>query len=186
MSTRLQEEIKQTKPFASLEQEALLSIERTAALLGHGIAEALKPHGVTPTQYNVLRILRGAGPGGLCRYEVGERLVTPVPDVTRLLDRLEQMGLVARARGAADRRHIMSRITPRGLRLLRQLDEPIVEIHRQQLGHLVTASLRRLIDLLAAARERAGPSTSGSGNADGARSSPPREREGDSKGGDRR
>ena len=152
---RLREEIKQTRPFASLEQEALLSIERTAAVLGHSMAEALKPYGVTPTQYNVLRILRGAGEKGLCRNDVRGRLVAQVPDVTRLLDRLEEMGLIERQRDAADRRLVTSRISPEGLRLLDRLDEPIIEMHRQQLGHMSKRNLRTLIDLLAAARQKA-------------------------------
>ena len=85
----LQDELKQARPFKQVEEEAYLSIMRTAALLEHQVAQALKPHGVTATQYNVLRILRGAGSEGLCRNEVGDRLVTTVPDVTRLLDRME-------------------------------------------------------------------------------------------------
>ena len=152
MPTRLRDEIKQTKPFVSLEQEALLSIERTAAVLGHSMAEALKPFGVTPTQYNALRILRGAGPDGLCRNEVGERLIARVPDVTRLLDRLEEMGLIARERDTDDRRLVKTRITPAGLKLLARLDGPVAAAHREQLGHMGERSLRALIDLLAEAR----------------------------------
>src|SRR5690242_20838864 len=102
MTPSLQNEIKQTKPFASLEQEAMLNIERTAALLGHQLEQALKAFGVTPTQYNVLRILRGAGEHGLCRHEVRDRLIAQVPDVTRLLDRLEEMKLIERERDSVD------------------------------------------------------------------------------------
>lgn len=152
MTSRLQDEIKQTRPFATLEQEALLSIERTAAVLGHQLAEALKPHGITPTQYNVLRILRGAGEAGLCRHEVRDRLVAQVPDVTRLLDRLETAGLIIRQRESDDRRYVTTRITPAGLALLEELDSGICQIHRNQLGHLGEERLRDLIDLLAAAR----------------------------------
>jgi len=152
MPTRLRDEIKQTRPFTSLEQEALLSIERTAAVLGHSMAEALKGYGITPTQYNALRILRGAGEGGLCRNEVRERLVARVPDVTRLLDRLEEMGLVARERDTSDRRLVTTRITRDGLKLLARLDEPVAEAHQRQLGHIDERSLRALIDLLAEAR----------------------------------
>ena len=154
MSMTLQHELRQTKPFTSLEAEAALSIARTAALLGSELAETLKPHGLTPTQYNVLRILRGAGEDGLCRYEVGDRLVSPVPDVTRLLDRLEEAGLVRRARDAEDRRQVKARITSQGLDLLAQLDEVLDVLHRRQIGHLGAERLRALIDLLAAARER--------------------------------
>jgi DNA-binding MarR family transcriptional regulator len=151
----LQRELKQAKPFRSLEQEALLSIERTAALLGHGVADALRPYDITPTQYNVLRILRGAGEEGLCRNEVRDRLVSQVPDVTRLLDRMEQMELVERERAEADRRMVFTRITRKGTQLLARLDEPVARLHHQQLGHLGPARLRTLIDLLAATR-RAG------------------------------
>jgi len=153
MTPGLQNEIKQTKPFASLEQEAMLNIERTAALLGHQLEQALKPFGITPTQYNVLRILRGAGDRGLCRHEVRERLVAQVPDVTRLLDRLEEMKLIARERDAADRRLVNTHITTHGLELLEELDQPVIDFHKAQLGHLGKEKLRTLIDLLSTARE---------------------------------
>lgn len=152
MTTRLRDEIRQTKPFVSLEQEAQLSIERTAAVLGHATAEALKPYGITPTQYNVLRILRGAGPAGLCRNEVRDRLVTQVPDVTRLLDRMEETGLVERIRDTADRRMVNTHITRAGLNVLEELDAPIAEIHRRHLGHMSRRDLQQLIELLALAR----------------------------------
>src|SRR4030081_1390177 len=98
MSRALRDEIRQTRPFDSLEQEALLSIERTAAVLMHSFADSLKPHDIIPTEYNVLRILRGAGPAGLCRHEVRDQLVGVRAAVTRLLDRMEDAGLVARER----------------------------------------------------------------------------------------
>ena len=152
MAINLQQELRQTKPFASLEAEAVLSIARTAALLDNQLTEALKPHGLTPTQYNVLRILRGAREGGLCRYEVAGRLVTPGPDVTRLLGRLEEAGHVSRTRDPEDRRQVLTRITGQGLALLGELDEVLGELHRDQLGHLGEERLRTLIDLLARAR----------------------------------
>lgn len=154
MPSRLRDEIKQTKPFESLEQEAQLSIQRTAAVLDHAFADALKPHGITPTQYNVLRILRGAGAAGLCRNEVRDRLVAQVPDVTRLLDRMEEGGLVERERDTGDRRLVNTRITRAGLALLERLEDPIAAVHRRQLGHLGARRLRELIDLLAEARRR--------------------------------
>jgi DNA-binding MarR family transcriptional regulator len=153
MPTDLRREIKQAKPFQSLEQEAMLNLERTTAVLSHAIAEALKPHGITPTQYNVLRILRGAGTPGLCRNEVRDRLVSQVPDVTRLLDRLEEAGLIERSRDAADRRLVTTRITAKGQQMLRELDAPVVEMHRRQLGHMTREQLRTLIELLGVARE---------------------------------
>src|SRR3982750_1704294 len=124
MSQTLRDEIRQTRPFDSLEQEALLAVERTAAVLMHRFADALKPHGITPTQYNVLRILRGAGAAGLFRNEIRDRLVAQVPDVTRLLDRMEDAGLVERERGETDRRLVTTRITRQGLQLLKRLDAP--------------------------------------------------------------
>lgn len=151
----LRHEIKQTRPFSSLEQEVQLNIERTAAVLGHAFAEALKPYGITPTQYNALRILRGAGKAGLCRNEVRERLIAQVPDVTRLLDRLEEMKLVERVRSTTDRRLVATHITGAGNALLRELDEPIAEAHARHLGHMAPSQLKQLNELLAVARERA-------------------------------
>jgi DNA-binding MarR family transcriptional regulator len=151
MST-LRDEIKQTKPFRSPEQEASLNIGRTAAVLDHGLTDALKVYGVTGTQYNVLRILRGAGSEGLCRYEIAERMINQVPDVTRLLDRLEEAGLVTRKRDVQDRRQVQTRITEKGLDLLSRLDQPIDELHRKQLGHLTPEQLNILTELLTLAR----------------------------------
>jgi DNA-binding MarR family transcriptional regulator len=153
MTTTLREEIKQTRPFASLEQEAHLSVERTAAILGHAVAEVLKPYGITRTQYNALRILRGAGGDGLCRNEVRERLVSQVPDASRLLDRMEAAGLIRRERDAADRRFVTTRITDEGLRVVDELDGPIEALHRRRLGVLDARELRTLIGLLARLRE---------------------------------
>lgn len=152
MASDLRREIKQRKPFGSLEQEAQLAIERTAAVLGHAFAEALKPYGITGTQYNVLRILRGAGAAGLCRNEVRERLIAQVPDVTRLLDRLEDAGLIERARDGVDRRQVSTRITDAGRGLLRTLDAPVAAEHQRLLGHLSASELRTLSTLLARAR----------------------------------
>jgi len=154
--SKLQEELRQSKPFATLEQEALLSIERTAAILSHGVADALRRYDITPTQYNVLRILRGAGEQGLCRNEVRDRLVAQVPDVTRLLDRMEQMGLVDRERAANDRRMVFTRVTRKGLQLLARIDDPVTHLHQRQLGHMGAAKLRTLIRLLAEARHGSG------------------------------
>ncbi|HEX8393224.1 MAG TPA: MarR family transcriptional regulator [Longimicrobium sp.] len=153
MPNRLQDDLRQTRPFSSLEQEAHLSVQRTEAVLGHAVAEMLKPFDITPTQYNVLRILRGAGEEGLCRNDVRDRMVAKVPDVTRLLDRMEAAGLVQRERGGSDRRYVTTRITAQGLRLVDSLDEPVAALHRRMLGHMDELELRTLIDLLARARE---------------------------------
>jgi DNA-binding MarR family transcriptional regulator len=154
MPRNLQTELKRSKPFSSLEQEAMLSLARTAARLDHDMLDVLKPYRLTPTQYNALRILRGAGPDGLCRNEVRDRLVARVPDATRLLDRLEETGLVVRGREGEDRRFVRARITRKGLDLLARLDQVVIDLHQQQLGHLGRAKLRTLIDLLAEARDR--------------------------------
>jgi DNA-binding MarR family transcriptional regulator len=153
MIPKLKDEIRQSRPFNSLEQEAMLSVSRTDAVLGYAIIEALKPYDITPTQYNVLRILKGARPGGLCREDIRQRLISQVPDVTRLLDRMEEAGLVGRERDSADRRQVTSRITDKGLAILEKLDDPIAKAHEQQLGHMTKAELRTLITLLARARE---------------------------------
>ena len=154
MPRSLQTELKRSKPFSSLEQEAMLSLARTAARLDHDMLDVLKPYRLTPTQYNALRILRGAGPDGLCRNEVRDRLVARVPDTTRLLDRLEETGLVVRGREGGDRRFVRARITRKGLDLLARLDQVVIDLHQQQLGHLGRTKLRALIDLLAEARDR--------------------------------
>ena len=154
MATRLRDEIKQSRAFRSPREEAYLSVVRTAAVLGHGFAEPLKEFGITGTQYNVLRILRGAGESGLCRNEVRDRLVAQVPDVTRLLDRMEVAGHIARERDADDRRLVTTRITAAGRRLLEELEAPVAAIHQRQLGHMTDAQLKTLIDLLAVAREQ--------------------------------
>jgi DNA-binding MarR family transcriptional regulator len=154
MTVKLKDEIRQSKPFDSLEQEAMLNISRTDAVLGYVTIEALKPFDITPTQYNVLRVLKGAGPNGLCREDIRQRLISQVPDVTRLLDRMEEAGLVGRERDSADRRLVTSRITNAGLALLEKLDAPIAKAHEQQLGHMTKPELRTLIALLAKARER--------------------------------
>ena len=147
----LHDELKMNKPFKTVEEEALLSIVRTAAVFEHDFAESLKPFGLTPTQYNVLRILRGS-PDGLCRNEVGERLVTKVPDVTRLLDRMERCGLIQRQRKGNDRRYVTTRITDKGMKLVDRLDREMSGIHARQLGHLGEKKTRDLIKLLSEAR----------------------------------
>jgi DNA-binding MarR family transcriptional regulator len=152
MTERLKEELKQKKPFASAEQEAFLNLQRTADALMRGLEELLKPSGLTQTQYNVLRILRGARPEGLLCRELSERMVTRDPDITRLLDRLERRGLIGRLRDRKDRRGITARITAAGERLVSKLDAPVGRLHRRQLSHLGALKLRRLIDLLEGAR----------------------------------
>jgi DNA-binding MarR family transcriptional regulator len=156
MAARLRDEIKQQKAFESLEQEALLNVLRTADALMQRLSAVLKPFKLSHSQYNVLRILRGAGPEGLACREIAGRMVSRDPDITRLLDRLEARGLVRRARGEQDRRVVMARTTPEGLRILAQLDEPMAEVGRRQLTHLGERRLQMLIQLLELARQRSG------------------------------
>jgi DNA-binding MarR family transcriptional regulator len=152
VTSRLQKEIKQTKPFSSLEEEVILNLARTNEYLGSRASEVFKRADLTGTQYNALRILRGAGPEGLSCREIGERMVTTVPDVTRLLDRLEARGLISRERPAHNRRQVITRVTEAGLLLLSELDEPVKESHRRLAGHLGEKQLKTLNRLLEALR----------------------------------
>ncbi len=126
---------------------------RTADLLTRGAFGVLKAEDLSSTQYNVLRILRGA-PEGLPCGEIAGRMITRDPDVTRLLDRMEKRGLISRARDSRDRRMVQARIAPEGLKLVNRLDEPVQKIHRKLLGHLGKERLRALAVLLAAARTK--------------------------------
>ena len=135
------------------EEAAFLDLVRTWDLLSRGPAQVLKTEDLSATQYNVLRILRGA-PDGLPCGEIASRMITRDPDVTRLLDRMEKRGLISRCRETKDRRMVMTRITPEGLKVLARLDEPMVEAHRKQLGHLGKDRLLALTELLGAARAK--------------------------------
>ena len=152
MSPDLKQELKQEKPFRSLHQEAELNLIRTANLLTDSFEQMLKPYGITGTQYNVLRILRGAEPGGLCRHEVSSRLLNRMPDATRLLDRMEDAGLVTRSRNTEDRRLVTTHLTKKGRQLVDSLDDVVETRHQSQLGHLSEKELRSLIELLTLAR----------------------------------
>ncbi len=149
---RLKEELKQGKPL-SPEAEVFLNVLRTADLLVRRESELLKSAGLTFSQYNVLRILRGAGAEGVRCADVAERMVNRDPDVTRLLDRLEGQGLAVRQRSQADRRVVTTRITAAGKELLSRLDEPTEALLKRQLGHLSRTELRTLSVLLEQARE---------------------------------
>ena len=158
MRRRLRQAIKQRKPFQSLQQEVFLEVLRTGHALVQDLVALLKPHGLTQPQYNVLRILRGARPAGLPTGEVGERMVASrEPDVTRLLVRMEQLGLVARERRADNRRVVHVRITRAGLRLLRLLDAPVARMHAAQLRHMTRRELASLAGLLERARREGQP-----------------------------
>jgi DNA-binding MarR family transcriptional regulator len=136
----------------SLESEALLNILRTAGYVDAGVAEVLRPADLSPSQYNVLRILRGAGKAGLACGEIAGRMVARDPDVTRLLDRLAGRGFIARSRESKDRRVVTVRITAGGLRVLQGLDGAIERFTHDCLGKLGAQSLRALIESLEMAR----------------------------------
>ena len=138
------------------EEHLFVQIQRTAEALMWGVAGLLKPSGLTPTQYNALRILRGAGDEGLACREVSERLIHRDPDITRLLDRLEAQGLVRRERAQQDRRVVTAYITTEGADVLAALDAPMLELHARQLGHLGPERVAALCELLDEARGQAG------------------------------
>jgi DNA-binding MarR family transcriptional regulator len=153
MPGKIQQELKLTKSLGSLEEEVFLNVQRTANVLNQGLNALLKQFDLTGTQYNVLRILRGAGPAGLAAGEIGERMITRDPDVTRLLDRLEKRGLAERWRCTDDRRVVWTRITPVGVELIAPLDGPILELHARMLSPLGTERLQLLVALLEEARD---------------------------------
>jgi DNA-binding MarR family transcriptional regulator len=150
---RLQAELKQTRPFAQIEEEAMLNVVRTSEVLQARMAAFLKQYDLSPVQYNVLRILRGAGDGGATCSQIGERLLTRDPDITRLLDRMEARGLIARARSTEDRRVVMTRITAEGLALLGSIDQPLRKMSRSRIGKLGANALAELIAGLERVRE---------------------------------
>jgi DNA-binding MarR family transcriptional regulator len=142
-------------PQTQLEGQVFVDLLRTADALARGAEALLKPTGLSATQYNVLRILRGAGPEGLACREVGGRMISRDPDITRLMDRMESRGWIARARGEEDRRVVKTRLTAEGLRVLAELDAPVQKLHRRQLHHLPSKVLRQLSRLLERARRQA-------------------------------
>ena len=139
----------------SIEEAVFLDMLRTTDLLSRRLVPVLKDEDLSPAQYNVLRILRGASPEGLSCGEIGNRMITRDPDITRLLDRMEKRNLIARARDTEDRRMVLTRISPEGLKTLARLDEPVQEAHRRLLGHLGRDRMRQLSELLQAARSQA-------------------------------
>ncbi len=154
--SRIYEELQQTRPFPSLAAEAAVGILKTADVLRRAGSRLLAPHGLTLQQYNVLRILRGAGDQGLATLEIAGRLIEEAPGITRLLDRLEEKNLIRRERRLADRRQVLCFATPEGLALLTRLDRPILGLDEGRLKHLDDARLRKLIDTLDGIREASG------------------------------
>ena len=144
----LKHEIRQERPFSSVEEEAFLNILRTSDCLNRTAQRMIRKWGVTSTQYNVLRILRGAQPQGLTCSAIGERMITEVPDITRLLARLKAMKLIRQQRDKRDRRVVWTQISASGLELLSQMDPEIQQNPKDLLGHLTKAELGELIRLL--------------------------------------
>ena len=134
-----------------LEEQVFVALAITTDQLARRLEPVLRAAEISPTQYNVLRILRGT-PGGLACGEIGNRMISRDPDITRLLDRLEKRGLVSRCRETRDRRMVLTRISEAGLKVLAQLDAPVLETHRLLLGHLGPEKLRKLLKLLDEAR----------------------------------
>jgi DNA-binding MarR family transcriptional regulator len=151
----LQEEIKKKTPFDLPEQEAMLNLLRTTDQLQIRFARLFRQYGLTPQQYNILRILRGEG-NPLPILEIASRMITVVPGITGLIDRLETAELVARKRCSEDRRVIYVDITPKAITLLQQIDEPLLALHREMLGHMSGEELASLSQLLEKARAAAG------------------------------
>jgi DNA-binding MarR family transcriptional regulator len=144
----LREEIRQTKAFDSPEQEAILGLYRTSDVLRRRFAQLVEPHGISLQQYNVLRILRGAGREGLPTLEIAERMIEKTPGITRLLDKLEAKHLVRRTRCPEDRRQVLCWIADLGLSLLARLDKPLGDAGSRSMESLTRAELRQLISVL--------------------------------------
>ena len=152
MASRLQQEIQQKQPFATLGEEVWLNLSRTAAVVAHGLEHGLRVYKLSLTQYNVLRILRGAGTQGLCQYKIRQRLVAEVPDVPRILDRMEKAGWVHRTRGAEDRRQVITALTDAGSALVEELDGPMDTMLGELFPRLTDERMTALNELLVEAR----------------------------------
>src|ERR1700744_5107077 len=153
MGGKLQKELHKVRPFECVQQELFLNLIRPADHLTREFESLLKPLNLSPTQYNILRILRGAGEGGMPCKGIGEHLITRDPDITRLLDRLEARSLITRHRDTKDRRVVSTRLTAEGTKILKELDKPVVDLHRAQLEHLAESKITHLIDLLEEVRK---------------------------------
>ena len=153
MGGKLADDVQQKRPFHSLEEEAFLNLARTYEHLSGRIAELLKSYQLTTTQYNMLRILRGAGEEGVTCSQATERMLSPDPDITRLLDRMEAQGLIRRGRSREDRRVVITRITERGLELTNRIAEPLDQLFQRYVGRAGQEALQALIGTLEALRQ---------------------------------
>lgn len=140
--------LRSSKPSASLEAHAFVSLQKAADALAQQVEQLLKANDLTAAQYNALRILRGAEPEGLACSNIADRMISHDPDMTRLLDRMEKRALITRERQKDDRRVVKTRITPQGLSLLKTLDQPVHDLHKVQFEHVPGARLKLLIELL--------------------------------------
>ena len=156
--SELKREIAQERPFSGPAEEALLNLLRTADCLNRAVQRKIRPFGITATQYNVLRILRGSQPQGLTCSAIGDRMITEEPDITRLLARLKALKLIRQQRDKRDKRVIWTQISPSGLKLLAEMDPIVLESPGQLLGHLGEDGLAELIGLLERARKHCGDS----------------------------
>ena len=152
----LKEKIKKKDPFDLPEQEAYLNLLYTQDKLSEEFSELFKAHGLTQPQYNVLRILRGVGGKGLSTMAILDPMIIRIPDITRLIDRLERGSHIKRTMSKKDRRVIFVKITAKGLDLLSKLDKPVLGLHKDQLGHLTRGELAELNRLLQKSRYPAG------------------------------
>jgi DNA-binding MarR family transcriptional regulator len=153
MERRIRSEIHQSKPFASVEEEVYIQLLLTTRAASRAVVEALKPHGLTPSQYNVLRILRGARPGGLACGAISERMVNHDPDLTRLLDRMQAAGWVVKERDAADRRVVTARVTPAGVDRVAKAAPSVNGAITAAMGGIAPRKLEQLADLLQHVRD---------------------------------
>ena len=154
--SELKREIAQERPFSGPEEEALLNLLRTADCLNRAIQRRTRTFGITATQYNVLRILRGSQPLGLTCSAIGDRMITAEPDITRLLARLKALKLIRQQRDKRDKRVIWTQISSAGLELLAEMDPMVLKSPGELLGHLGNDQLGQLIRLLELARQRCG------------------------------
>ncbi len=146
--SQLQKELKQRKPFSSATQEAVVALFRTTDMVKRATAGAVEPHGITLQQYNVLRILRGAGKEGLPTLAIVDRLIEQAPGITRFIDQLEERRLVSRRRSPEDRRKVFCFLTAGGRKLVNAVDKPLVKHNEECLGVLTAAEKRTLIRCL--------------------------------------
>ncbi len=155
MTSTLELETEQILAFSDLREELCLNLQRTSAVVGHQMERKLRPRGLSPTQYSVLRILRAGGATRLCQYEIGQRLVAQVPDVPRILERMERAGWVKRERAAADRRMVMVSLTEAGREVVHDLEEPVLAIMNSLFQAMSEGDMLLLNELLVAARAQA-------------------------------